>query len=157
MKGLSTLESELISEHYGINLTTVSIFKRLEKGGEVFYCSSYSRVKRRNSYTVSYMSGEVYYSNQRLHNIYYFAGTEVVYGQIQFFTIFKNKPAVVIRKLLKLPVFECFAPCKTVIPVTLEPELKIVTVSNIKQKCIVVRVSADNCYLVQFPCALRID
>ena len=91
MKKLSPQESEIISQYYGTVVNEIATFKRLEKGGEVFYCASYSRVKRRNSYTVLYSSSDP---------------ACVSYWHILYFIQKEDKAAVVVRKMQTLPILE---------------------------------------------------
>ena len=81
-KLVSPAESRLISIYYGADITTVPTFQRLKRDREVFFCQQYSRVKRRNSYTIAY----------RQH-----------YGHILYFTLLKNRPVAVVKKLLTRP------------------------------------------------------
>lgn len=97
-KKLAAQEALLLSDFHGEEVTTVPSFRRLSRGDEVFFCEQYSRVKRRNSYTVTYENGHKY-------------------GQIVYFTLFKNRPAAVIKKLVMLPAIEMFLPTKTIVPV----------------------------------------
>jgi hypothetical protein len=72
-------ESVLISSYYKVYVKTVPVFRRLNKNGEVFFCQKYARVKRRNSYTITY--------------------TPTQYGQIVYFTLLMNKAAAIVKKI----------------------------------------------------------
>ena len=58
-KVLPPSEADLISNFFGANISKISLFKRLKKGDDIYYSAIYTRVKRRNSYTVFY-SGQFY-------------------------------------------------------------------------------------------------
>lgn len=136
----TTLPSEealLVGEHYGKAVSTVSVFQRLSMDGEVYFCQLYSRVKRRNSYTVKY-------------------GVEK-YGKIFYFITHKNKHVAMMRKLIVLPPCEQFLPTRTIVPVTVDTNLEVVDIASIQQKVIFISTSDSTSYIVRFPCALNID
>lgn len=138
---LSEEEGRVVSSFYEMPLQTISIFKRLLKNGEIFFCDKYLRVKKRNSFTVLYKSA----SDGRDQ-----------FGQILFFTIFQNKPGVVLKQLQLLDTPECFQPA-CVCPVKVINKLVVTSISNIKAKCVFVQVSSNVSYVFKFPCSLIVD
>lgn len=136
-RSLPAEEALVVSEYYGEAVSTVSIFRRLTMDGEVYFCQLYSRVKRRNSYTVAYGDQQ--------------------YGQIMYYTIHKNKPAAMLKKLVLLPLHEAFLPSKSIIPVVVTDYLEVVGVESIQQKVIFISTSDTITYIAKFPCTLNID
>ena len=100
----------------------------------MFFCQKYSRVKRRNSYTITY----------RQH-----------YGHILYFTLLKNRPAAVVKKVLTRPN-DSF-PSSFITPVQVTTELEVIDIDAILCKVIFISTSNVNSYVVKFPCALDID
>ena len=103
----------------------LTIFFRLHKSGEVFYSKGYTRVKKRNSYTVRY----------RGH----------CFGQTQYFAFIDALPFAAISKFL------CTHPLHTVIPFisdVLYPifpssQYDIVDIRDIDEKCIFVHSDSE--------------
>ena len=135
---LSQEDSDIISKHYGVSITAISIFKRLQRNGETFYCQQYTKVKRRNSYSITYCPGELY-------------------GQIVYFILLNGKPAAVIKKLSVLSVPEAFSPAQSIVPVKVLAEKDVISVDAISQKVVFVNISDTVSYVVKFPCTLNID
>ena len=134
-------ESTLLSKFYSKSLNKVTTFKRLLRDGECFYSSIYSRVKCRNSFTISYTT----------------ENTEQEYGLIEFFVLSGNKPGVVLRKLRTLPVPEIFKPDQGLTPVEKTALLQVVPPTSVQEKCMLITVNDNNSYVVKFPTKLRID
>lgn len=122
-KKLSPQLSELISKHYGVSTpSTIAIFKRLEKNGEMFHSEQ----------------------------------ADVLYGQIMFYTLIDNEPAIVIHKLKKLSHLQCILP-HICIPVQVTTDIEVIPVCSIKEKCVFITTSEDHTYVFRFPCAIKLD
>lgn len=139
---LPAQEALLFSEFYQEEVSTISTFRRLCKDGEVFFCEKYSRVKRRNSYTVAYICAS---SGLRHH------------GQILYFALLKNRPAALLKKAVELPAGEQFLPTTAVFPVQVTSDLEVIGVPTIQEKVIFISTAQSTSYIAKFPCTLNID
>jgi hypothetical protein len=138
VKTLPEEEAIIVGEFYGEAVTKFPTFKRLSRGGEVFFCLEYSRVKRRNSYTVTF-------------------GDDHQYGQIMYFVMWNNRPAAVVKKLAALHVPEQFQPENGIVPVSVSETLVVINVCDIHLKLVFITTSDSTFYVSKFPCALKID
>ncbi len=138
-KHLCTEDADLLTIFYGTSttFTAIPVFQRLYKDGQIYFCQQYSRVKRRNSYTVQYSEG--------------------LYGQIMYFTFFNNRPAAVMKKLSVLPISEVMLPTRSLTPVQTSDDIDIVHVDAIQQKLFFISTSDVTSYVAKFPCSLKID
>ena len=134
-KQLTEEESGICEEYYGEKITSIPTFKRLQKNGQIFFCKEYTKVKKRNSYTVIYLSGK--------------------YGQILYFTWHSGKAAAIVNELLPLP--PVFAPAAPIVPVEVITRNVIIDIAEVIEKLVFVKVSNTVAYVVKFPCALDID
>ncbi len=110
------------------------VFYKLQKGPHIYFSSSYSRVKARNSYTIVYSTG----CSEHVH-----------YGQIQYFLAIENTKFAVVHRLqivqktstlFSLPfasLDSVILPVSTPTPASVE----LVNVWNILDKCIYIDVS----------------
>ena len=140
MRNVPSREALCLEEFYQEVVSALPTFKRLSRDGEVLFCKNYSRVKRRNSYTVSYMTS-----------------CECRYGHIMYFTLLKNQPAAVIRRLSVLPNGDQFLPTRAVFPVEVSVELEVIHISEIKEKVIFMSISDTASYIAKFPSSLNVD
>ena len=136
-KDLLSEESKLVEQYYRSNdpIPTVSIFKRLEPRGEVFFSRSYARVKVRNSFTILYND----------HN----------YGEIEYFIQYRGKAAAMVRKFRLLSTPASFKPCSLL--AVGEGDLEVIALDCISEKCMFINISDSDDYVIQFPCNLRMD
>ena len=139
-KALPQSVADLASDIFGPNVSRVSSFLRLQRNSEVFYSKEYTRVKIRNSYTISYHGGG-----------------ELCFGQILYFILVEKKAAAVISVLKALPIPPEFTPCKFIVPVETTSCMEVVDVCDIVSKCIFVEVSVSTSYVVTFPSSVTID
>lgn len=130
-------ELQLICQYYGRTITSISTFLRLQRDNEILFSQKYTRVKVRNSYTVTYQC--------------------LLYGQILYFVCLDRQPAAVIVKLDELPLPNDFLPIQTIVPVERTAELQVVNVQDVKEKCVFIQISDSNFYVVKFPCVLDVD
>ena len=129
-------EQQKLCAYYQDNtITNVQIFKRLYKDRQTFYSAHYTRVKKRNSFTITYGPGEQI-------------------GQVQYFAIFRGKPAAVIRKVSRQEGSSNLAP---IIAVELTLELAIVDITQIREKVIFMSTSPSTAYIAWFPSKLNLD
>lgn len=134
---LTDEQSKLCEQFYEEeSLLTVPTFKRLQKDGKTFHCKEYTKVTKRNSYTISHSSG--------------------LYGQILIFTLRNNKPAALVQQLIPLPVPQSFSPTKAIVPVEVSTT-KIISIDAIEQKLMFIQVSNTVSYVSKFPSALIMD
>ena len=138
VKHLPNSELELLNAHFGTTSTLLPVFYRVQKGSAFFYSMQYTRVKIRNSYTVSYKV----------------AGT-VCHGQIMYFVIIEQQATALLRRLLTLSMPDEFQPVFSVIPVQCSGRIDIVNVCDIIEKCVYIDVGST--YIAKFPCTLHFD
>lgn len=78
-----------------------------------------------------------------------------------FFTVHKNKPAAVLRKLMLpvLPLHKHFLPSgsKSITPAISTNELEVIGVETIQHKVIFISTSDTTSYIAKFPSTLNID
>ena len=128
---------------------SVAIGYRLVLEHEMYYCSRYTRVKLRNSYTVKYSSS---------------GGSECVYGQIQFFVSVQNHLFAFIQKLTPYTsackdhflmahgALDCVSVSKFV-PVN-KGDITCVPVTALIRNCVFVNISDrinNFMYVISFP------
>ena len=130
-------ECRVISEFYKEQLTEIFSFKRVQRKGEDFHSQSYTRVTRRNSYTVTYGGGK--------------------FALIKFYTLHKNKPAAVLQELNILTVPNSFTPTVNIVAVKVTTQIVAISLEDIEDKCILIEIDDSNTYVVKFPCSLTLD
>ena len=129
-------ETRQLSTYYEDNtITDIQIFKRLYKDGETFYCEHYTKVKKRNSFTIIYGPGQNY-------------------GQLQYFAIHQGKPTAVVRRLSRQEGSSYLVP---IVPVIITTELVIIDIKQIKEKVIFISTSPSTSYIACFPNSLNLD
>ena len=133
---MTSSEATVVSNFYGISLKVVPSFQRIKLQNTNYYSLEYTRVKLRNSYTILY--------------------SESFYGQILFFILHNNQPAIVLRKLKKLPDRDSYTPSQF-IPVKITEELEVISPKNVNEKLIFIDTVNTFCYALKFPCTLNID
>lgn len=131
---LSDDEIEVLGTSQGNNRTVVPIFKRLYKDGQTFFCAQYTRVKKRNSYTIKY-------------------GPDEKYGQIQYFILREGKATAMVKKI----VHQAGSSLDPIITAEPSSDLAVIDVAQIKEKVIFMRTSQSSSYIVKFPSSLNID
>lgn len=85
-------EMHMVNTYYNTQATTAPIFLRWQRDDEIFFSQQYTRVKVRNSYTVSYINDD----------------SSLSYGQIMYYVYMKDRPTAMISMLHTLPVPESF-------------------------------------------------
>lgn len=111
-------------------------FKRLQKGKQTFYCQEYTKVKKRNSYTIAYSLES--------------------YGQILYFTLHNGKPAAMIKQLL-ISSTQPFSPSKAILETKQSNTKKMIKIDDIEVKVVFVEVSDNVSYVAKLPSTLNVD
>ena len=138
MRVLPAEEVELFTRFCGEEVSSIATFRRLSVDGEVFFCRHYSRVKRRNSFTVTYKG----------------KNGDVNLGQIEYFAIRKKQPTALMAKIEKLT--PCFPYTKSVYPVTFTHNLEVIHAQAILHKVIFISLQSAT-YIAEFPSNLNSD
>jgi len=122
-------------------------FHRLQLNGEVYYSQNYRRVKKRNSYTVSYKNEEL----------------SECFGQILFFVLVDSHTSLaVIRRFTvieggAMSHFRLSIPVQGIIPVVETERNDVIFVENIQQKCLCLDISPSCKCVATFPNAIMCD
>lgn len=137
-----------ITNHFSANVPTGSIttFYRLQIGGTILYSRQYKRVKKRNSYTISYRD----------------ANGIKKYAFIDFFVYLHNKIACVLIPLQAMPItckehFKLTTGCLDdighLIPVQIQNSVCLCFSEEILAKCLFVSFQSVH-YVLEFPSVL---
>lgn len=113
---------------------SISTLYRLRQEEEIFFSAKYTRVKKRNSYTV----------------LYYKEGVLRFGSVIQYFYI-KWHPTALVQKLTVTARF------REDIPIFSVRKSEEYDVCDIKEKCMYVEVDSSNVYVYRFPCKILTD
>lgn len=141
LKQLPALDIQIICQHFDTTVAIVPVFHRLLRDGEVFFGQQYTRVKVRNSYTVLYADNDKGLS----------------YGQILYFVYVNDTAAAMMKMLNTLQVPDIFLPTKSIIPVQITSDIKLIDVDNIKEKCVFVDAADDDHYVIRFLSPINLD
>ena len=133
----------LINDQSPPSLPLVTVY-RVEVRGTVYYCKQYTRVKKRNSYTIAYCNSG-----------------ETSYGLIECFLAVRDKVVAVLHPVSKLSSSVsspfCTAPGMSfIIPVTIDSDFKCCFVDDILFKCLFIDVGTSQ-YVVQLPSSIMFD
>ena len=102
---------------------------------EIFFSAKYARVKKRNSYTILYSKE----------------------GMLRFGSIFvyiKQHPIALVQKLIVIARFKEDMP---IFRARKSDEYNVISVYDIKEKCMYVKVDDNNVYVCRFPCKILTD
>ena len=126
----------------------IRVLYRVEISGQVYSSAQYNRVKRRNTYTVMY-------TNVNGINIF---------GLVQYYMLATDKLVLaVIERLVRLPGISCqehfqltsaaldSVSCLGSFPVRPSGSLDVIGLSNIKEKCLHIELSASIQYISRIP------
>ena len=128
----------------------VTTMYRAEINGVVYYSRQYQRVKKRNSYTFSYLFG-----SERLK----------CFGFIECFVFIHNRVIAVFKRIHPLQVtchehfqLTCPSSCSHIIPVSVcsSDSFGAIFASKIVQKCLFIECSSYQ-YVVFFPTSVLFD
>ena len=113
---------------------SISTFYRLQLKEETFFSVKYTRVKKRNSYTILYSKG----------------------GMLRFGSILQYfwHPIVLVQKLIVTARFKEDIPIYRVRKLD---EYVVINVCDIKEKCTYVEVDDNSVYVCRFPCKILTD
>ncbi len=120
----------------------VQVFYRLQKNNTTFYSAKYGRVKKRNSYTVTYYSDN-----------------EILFGQIQYFIHFSTHQLAVLKQLTLLTTSltqhfslttDAMDHRPLLCPCTIGTDLVVVHTSALNTKCLFVHFDS-RMYVATFP------
>lgn len=107
-------------------------FYRLQIGSEIFYSSKYERVKKRNSFTVTYLDNCQQLKFGFIDLFLYIHG--------QTFAVIKQLPTInTSQQLFQLPV-----ECPKIVPVNVsvdDDSVDVIPVANLSQKSLFIHVS----------------
>lgn len=137
MKQLSPEESQRCKDFFERDFETIPTFNRLERNGDMFFCQQYTRVKKRNSFTIEYGPGK--------------------FGQIYYFILHEGKAAAVVQQLVLSPIPESFYPTSTLVPAKLSDTYEIIDIETIVEKIVFIEVSHSVSYVSKFPSTLNFD
>ena len=112
---------------------SIRIFYRVRLGEEVFFSVKYTRVKKRNSYTILYNKGVFRFG---LIVQYFWDPIALV-----------QKLRVTARFMEDIPIFS----------VRKLDEYDVINVCDIQEKCMYVEVDSNNVYVCRFPCKILTD
>ena len=136
----------------GLSDTPLQTFHRLEYKGQVFYCNSYTRTLKRNSYTISYWSTE--------------SDENKAFGFIKYFTIVPACGVYLVVSILEpyriaSEALGLSAPstdhAARLLPVKESEELDLIHVSSIANKCVHVQVDEHHQFLVEMDIQVLLD
>ncbi|XP_064403498.1 uncharacterized protein LOC135348992 [Halichondria panicea] len=120
----------------------INVFYRLSLQNCLYYSKKYHRVKKRNSYTVKFLS----------------TGGSVALGQIDYFILLDNSflLAVVTKAIPNALMHEKLngaieALDKVIVPVSFGPGVEVIPVLNILCKCVCVDILSTEKYIILIP------
>lgn len=114
----------------------IKAFYRVVICDEIYFCSTYSRVFKRNSFTVLFKYGNDYH-----------------FGKIIIFYLISSKPVAIIKKLRISNLDTSLFGVSTPVPIyhVIECDMFfVVPILNIVEKCVFISV-ADTSYIARFP------
>lgn len=130
---------EQLEHHFHHPISLVKISFRLHIRDEVFYCKNYTRVKKRNSYTV------LYEAEGHFH-----------YGAIvQFYIVGKDAIACIQRMLVTS--MQPFSDSIPIVQVEQKDDLDVVNVRMIHEKCLCIEIDDSTTYICRFPSKVLCD
>ena len=106
-------------------------------GKEIFFSAKYTRVKKRNSYTILYNKDGM-----------------LRFGLVLQYFCIKRQPIALVQKLIVTARFKEDIP---IFSVRKSDEHDIINVCDIKEKCMYVEVDSNNVYACRFPCKILTD
>ena len=127
-----------------IRADVASQFTRAIVGGVRYYSQAYTRVTKRNSYTVCYKDGGATH-----------------YGLIKYFLSLPNQSVAVLNKLSTTSDY-CYARglgilCSRVVPVKLQSSIEIIPVKSLISKCVYCSFSSTNIFIAVPPNCITDD
>lgn len=136
------LEQEVIDalkQKLMVDVSVASQFTRAVVGGTRYYSLAYTRVTKRNSYTVCYKDGEV-----------------TRYGLIKYFLSVATSQSVAVVNRLSPTATGCYPRglgilCSRIVPVKLEPSIDVVSVNCLVSKCVYCSFSSTNTIYIAIP------
>jgi hypothetical protein len=127
-----------------IHVDVASQFTRAVVGGVKYYSQAYTRVTKRNSYTVCYKDG---------------GATQ--YGLIKYFLSLQNQSVAVVNKL-RTTSDHCYAQglgilCSRVVPVKLQSSVEVIPIKCLMSKCVYCSFSSTNIFIAVPPNCITDD
>ena len=138
---------------------TVHMFKRLRIGSEVFHCKLYSRVKARNSYTISYTNSDDLNIHFGMVEFYFQYKTPCINCErkIHTFRLFNLAAVQTLQKLNESLIDDKItygtASHLTIANPPDTNKCAVLPIENIKDKCIYMKISdiKDKVFISKFP------
>ena len=136
--------ADSLNQKFTIRADVASQFTREIVGGVKYYSQAYTRVTKRNSYTVCYKDGGATH-----------------YGLIKYFLSLPNQSVAVLNKL-STTSDHCYARglgilCSRVVPVKLQSSVEIIPVKSLISKCVYCSFSSTNIFIAVPPNCITDD
>ena len=138
---------------------TVHMFKRLRIGSEVFHCKLYSRVKARNSYTISYTNSDDLNIHFGIVEFYFKYKTSCINCERKIHTcrLFNLAAVQTLEKLNESLIYDNITyGTASHLTIANSPDTNkcaVLPIENIKDKCIYMKISdiKDKVFISKFP------
>lgn len=119
---------------------TIKTFYKLRIGSELFYSKRYTRVIKRNSYTILYKKGDRCYFGEVIQ---YFSINQCVVASVQRLVVTSKDPfihdSIPIAKVQEQSLYD------------------VINICDIYEKCVYVEIDNDNKYVCRFPSKILCD
>ena len=119
---------------------TIKTFYEVWIGSELFYSKQYTRVIKRNSYTILYKKGDRCYFGKVLQ--YYFVNQNVI-ASVQRLVVTSKDPFI----YDSIPM----------VKVKEQSLYDVINICDIYEKCVYVEIDNDNTYVCRFPSKILCD
>lgn len=132
---------EQLQLYFQQTIDSVKTFYRMRICDEIFYCKNYTRVKKRNSFTVLYEKECMFHFGMIIQ---FYMVDKVAVALVQTMTVLSTHPF-----------------CEDSIPTVQVKEQEavwdVIDVHMIREKCICVEIDDDTLYVSRFPCKILCD